>query len=677
MRPVHKSGRLYAPLRSALVPSDGAVKLTQTATEPGPPGPSTFNSRRSQCPHRTVLTDRPTTRLGRRTTRPGRRQSRPLDRRTRPGHRTTDPLASGAGMMNWPDRYPGRLEYELASFERRGLDFRLDEAHYQRSGQVVVRAQLPHDGQVVDLEVVYPDFFPLFRPQVFATELRLGRHQNPVTGNLCLLDRPTRAWHTNHTGAWLVAERVPHLLLLLEQDSEVMARAEVPQGEPASAFLPYHQPGAMLAVPWTALALPAEHHRGAAQLTFSSTDAKTVTMRVLLAKVCTDDAGASPLAEADEPLRQRFGGRALDVRWVRLPESPVADSAEALLRLARKQDPELGMATWHRLADRWEVRPTAIVFQEEVGQQVIDDGWLLLVEARHGSGKNRRSATYIARGERLSRRDLQERIPHLAGLESKTVCLAGLGSLGSPLAVELARAGVGRLRVLDYDHVETGTSVRWARGLSATAHLKTAAVAALISTDHPYTRVEQFDVQLGSADRRNGHAPTEHEALHNFLDGADLVIDATAELAIGHLISVLAADHAVPQLYVSATDGAWGGRVARLLPGRTGCWMCLQHRIDDHTLPTPPYEPSGTVQPRGCAARTFTGANFDLQPLVSQAARVATHTLLRETDEAQQTPWPAVHICALHGEHGPLPAPAWSSHELSQDPACPTCAGGE
>lgn len=579
--------------------------------------------------------------------------------------------------MNWPDRYPGRLEYELASFERRELDFRLDEGHYQRSGQVVMRGQLPHGDQIIDLEVVYPDFFPLFRPQVFAPELRLGRHQNPVAGNICLLDRPTRAWHTNDTGAWLVAEQLPYLLSLLEQDGEELARAEVPQAEPASAFLPYDQPGAMLAVPGTALALPAERHRGVARLTFSSTDAETASMRVLLAKVCADDVGASPLAEADEPLRERFGGRALDVRWVRLPESPAADSAEALLQLARKQDPGLGMATWHRLADDWEVRPTAIVFPEEVEQQVIEDGWVLLVEARHGSGKNRRNGTYIARGERLSRRDLQERIRHLAGLEGKTVCVVGLGSLGSPLAVELARAGVGLLRVLDHDHVETGTSVRWARGLSAAAHLKTEAVAALISTDHPYTKVERFRMQLGSAERRNGRGLTEREMLQDFLDGADLVIDATAELAVAQLLSVLADDRAIPQLYVSATEGAWGGRIARLLPGRTGCWMCLQRLIAEKTIHAPPYEPTGTVQPRGCATRTFIGANYDLQPLVSQAARVATRTLLKEAEEAQDTPWPAVHVCALHREDGPLPAPAWSSHELSRDPACPTCAGGE
>lgn len=608
-----------------------------------------------------------------RARRPGRRPGP----RTRPGRHTTGLWASGYRAMNWPDRYPGRLEYELASFEGRGLDFRLDEGHYQRSGQVVVRGKLPHGEQFVDLEVVYPDFFPLFRPQVFATELRLGRHQNPVAGNLCLLDRPTRAWHTNDTGAWLVAERVPYLLSLLEQGGEELARAEVPQAEPASAFLPYDRPGAMLAVAGTALALPVEHQRGAARLTFSSTDAETASMRVLLAKVCAEDAGAAPLAEADEPLRERFGGSALDVRWVRLPESPVADSAEALLQLARKQDPGLGMATWHRLADGCEVRPTAIVFPEEVGQHVIEDGWVLLVEARHGSGKSRRNGTYVARGERLSWRDLQERIRHLAGLDGKTVCVVGLGSLGSPLAVELARAGVGLLRVLDYDHVETGTSVRWARGLSAAAHLKTEAVATLISTDHPYTKVERFSAQLGSADLRNGPGLTERGRLQGFLDGADLVIDATAELAIAHLLSVLADDHAIPQMYVSATEGAWGGRIARLLPGRTGCWLCLQRRIDDKTLPAPPYEPTGTVQPRGCATRTFTGANFDLQPLVSQAARVATRTLLKEAGESQETPWPAVHVCALHSEDEPLPAPAWSSHELNRDPACPTCAGGE
>src|SRR5437764_687030 len=120
----------------------------------------------------------------------------------------------------WVQRFPGRLEWELADFERRGVaTFGIDQAELAR-GRIVLDGATEWKGETIALRIVYPDLFPYYRPEVFAPGLSLGRHQNPFDSNLCLLEAPSRAWGTTETAAWLVAERVPFLLGLVERGGE-------------------------------------------------------------------------------------------------------------------------------------------------------------------------------------------------------------------------------------------------------------------------------------------------------------------------------------------------------------------------------------------------------------------------------------------------------------------------
>src|SRR5204863_229389 len=72
--------------------------------------------------------------------------------------------------------------------------------------------------------------------------------------------------------------------------------------------------------------------------------------------------------------------------------------------------------------------------------------------------------------------------------------------------------------------------------------------------------------------------------LDEVLDGADLVVDATAEWGVHHALADLARERGLPYLCAFATPGYWGGLVARIRPGRTaGCWICLQRALEDGT----------------------------------------------------------------------------------------------
>ena len=90
------------------------------------------------------------------------------------------------------------------------------------------------------------------------------------------------------------------------------------------------------------------------------------------------------------------------------------------------------------------------VLPEEVRQGDYEDAWIFAVQIRQDRGQDGR---YLVRGERLSREDLEARLPAFVRLGKRRVSLAGLGALGGEIAVELAKAGLGTLRGLDFDAV--------------------------------------------------------------------------------------------------------------------------------------------------------------------------------------------------------------------------------
>lgn len=593
-------------------------------------------------------------------------------------------------MRNWTEAFPTRLAAEIEAFrETEGLDFELDDAELQATGRVVFRGTFSREGhEPIALEVRYPASFPYLRPEVFAPAVQLDRHQNPYRRNLCLLDRSTRHWTSDKTGAWLASERVRELLMLLEGDPAEMQREEAQQGEPASTFFPVH-PGATVFIPEEMLHLPEDQLTGLATLSVGAQEPLGPLLRACMTAIAaTDERGrVSELARVAGPLATRFPNEALRARWVRLSELPVDGAGAEDLFRAASAVPGYARPPQNRVPGAV-LRILGALCKEEVRQGEWEDGWLFAVgvsspqqprqQSRHQRRRNPAapvpSGSYVARGERLSPRDLAERIPTLRGMSQRKVALAGLGALGGSIAMELGRAQVGELRTLDHDHVEAGTIVRWPFGLHVVGHPKVQVLADHLGVDYPFTSVHQFPHFIGGVPAAGEPDVSESDVLTEFLDGADILLDATAETGISYLLSRLATEAGVPQVYVWATEGGWGGGVARVIPGETGCWYCVQLRIEDQSIVPPPLAGTGTVQPRGCAAPTWTGTSFDALPLVAQAVRTACFTLLGGRDAGNPLD---VFICHQKAESpAQLTAPAWTSYALEPHPRCPYCAAG-
>ncbi|MEG0798362.1 MAG: sulfur carrier protein ThiS adenylyltransferase ThiF [Acidaminococcaceae bacterium] len=95
---------------------------------------------------------------------------------------------------------------------------------------------------------------------------------------------------------------------------------------------------------------------------------------------------------------------------------------------------------------------------------------------------------------------LQERLGAkvTATLAQAKVAIAGLGGLGSNLALMLARSGVGHLLLVDYDSVELTNLNRQAYRYTQLGQKKTVALATLIREINPYLAVTTRDIKVTS-----------------------------------------------------------------------------------------------------------------------------------------------------------------------------------
>lgn len=129
--------------------------------------------------------------------------------------------------------------------------------------------------------------------------------------------------------------------------------------------------------------------------------------------------------------------------------------------------------------------------------------------------------------------------------EAATVAICGLGGLGSNVALALARAGIGKLVLIDFDRVDLSNLHRQQYALSQIGQYKTEALAENLRALNPFMAIETHTLAL-----------TAENALP-LLQGADIVCEAfdRAE-AKAMLVNLLA--ETLPDKFLVAASGMAG-----------------------------------------------------------------------------------------------------------------------
>lgn len=167
-------------------------------------------------------------------------------------------------------------------------------------------------------------------------------------------------------------------------------------------------------------------------------------------------------------------------------------------------------------------------------------------------------------------------------LKNSSVFIAGAGGLGSPVSIYLCVAGVGKLRICDFDTVELSNLNRQIlhtvdriginKGFSAKKALHTL---------NPFVEVEVIDKKIDETNVRE------------LAKGADIIMDCMDNFPTRYLLNKVAVENKIPLVHGSI----WGmeGRITFIHSPQTPCLRCI--------FPEPP--PTGTFPVLGATPGTI------------------------------------------------------------------------
>ncbi len=142
--------------------------------------------------------------------------------------------------------------------------------------------------------------------------------------------------------------------------------------------------------------------------------------------------------------------------------------------------------------------------------------------------------------------------------------IVGVGGLGSWVASLLARAGVGRLRLVDDDRVDWTNLARQCMYTQADAEgqrLKAEAAAEVLAAINTDVEIEARPVRATA------------ETLGELADGVDVIIDGSDDWRTRFLLNDFAVRQGVPWVWGGVVECV--GQAMTILPGETACLQCL------------------------------------------------------------------------------------------------------
>jgi molybdopterin/thiamine biosynthesis adenylyltransferase len=152
-----------------------------------------------------------------------------------------------------------------------------------------------------------------------------------------------------------------------------------------------------------------------------------------------------------------------------------------------------------------------------------------------------------------------------SALAEKKVVIVGLGSGGSPIALELARAGVGHFTLIDFDRLELGNISRHVCGVNDLGRYKTLAVRDQVLQKNPYAQVSTMEVNVNQA----------LSQVEGTIAACDLLIVASDNDQSRFNLNQMSLNNNKVALYGRAITRAAGGEVLRVRPWKGPCYNCV------------------------------------------------------------------------------------------------------
>lgn len=212
-------------------------------------------------------------------------------------------------------------------------------------------------------------------------------------------------------------------------------------------------------------------------------------------------------------------------------------------------------------------------------------------------------------------------------LEKKRVMIVGLGSFGSQIAIELAKAGVGQFALMDFDRVELHNLARHTSTTNDLGRLKTDVISDAIVGKNPYAIVEKYPIDI------NDHP----DLLVEQSKKANLVICATDNNRSRFNLSDALVKTSTIGIFGRAITRAEGGDVFIYRPGGP-CYCCLlgnswydstMEEITNADSARREGRIAAYVSPEDADAMVQVGLSADIEPMCNMMVKLALVELSR------------------------------------------------
>jgi hypothetical protein len=473
------------------------------------------------------------------------------------------------------------------------------------------------DGQVWPLSLRYPQHFPHSPPLVLprGDTTRWSAHQWGPGGELCLEYGPDN-WHLDLTGADMLESA--HRLLRGEQprdDGErgvVASRHSVTLGQAIRTgylylFVTREFEEAAKGVPegalLTAVAFGFFHAESYIYIVSSFTGAD--------GQVWTQPDIPAPIKFEEWERPAALFRLALDAK---LPTTSLADFM-ASLAAAGLTLPDV---------------TCAIALQ---GSDV--QGYHL-----NAKGGSVRRCTLIPPQPQVERLD-----PGHKALAARRVAVVGCGSLGSKIAVMLARASVDQFLLVDDDLLFPDNLVRHDLDWREIGTHKVDSVARRIKLVNPHADVSVRRHKLGGQE-----ASGSVESLIEELAKCDLMIDATADPKVFNYLCAAVHAGQKPMMWAEVFGGGIGGLIARHRPGIEPAPATMRGIIESWCVDRgkPAGRPAGRYGNEGGSGTAMIADDADVTVIAAHAARMAIDLMIPRAPSA--FPHSAYMIGLLQGQ---------------------------
>jgi len=152
-------------------------------------------------------------------------------------------------------------------------------------------------------------------------------------------------------------------------------------------------------------------------------------------------------------------------------------------------------------------------------------------------------------------------------MDKKKILLVGAGSVGSKLAYEVIKLGIGELTIIDDDDLEESNLYRHELGVSSLNQNKAKAIAMILTKEFPYTTVKHHCLKL------------EHCISKAKIDlrSYDLIISATGDTNVNLFLNKYLKDNtlSVPVIYCWNEALGIGGHACLISETQGSCLQCL------------------------------------------------------------------------------------------------------